>query len=85
MNAAGALLAWVGGYYSRRRAEFDLARLDDRMLKDIGLHRSQISAAVRGPDSAGRQAGAAAPAPILARNGAASGPAGSLRSAVIEK
>jgi len=85
MSAARTLLTRLAGYCDRRLAEFRLAAMDDRMLKDIGLHRSEISAAVRGDEAARRQAGAFAPAAILSRNGAASGPVASLRSAVIEK
>jgi uncharacterized protein YjiS (DUF1127 family) len=38
------------GWFRRRAAVARLRALDDRMLKDIGIYRSEIEAAVRGPD-----------------------------------
>ena len=35
-------------YFEERQAIARLRELDDRMLRDIGLHRSEIMAAVRG-------------------------------------
>lgn len=84
MTGTRGLAARMIRYMADRRAELRLSRMDDRMLKDIGIHRSAIAAAVRGGDRTGRQAGAVAPAPMRSRNGATSGPCGSLRSAVIE-
>jgi uncharacterized protein YjiS (DUF1127 family) len=43
--------AWLDGvvnYLARRAAIVSLHELDDRALRDIGLQRSQIDAAVRG-------------------------------------
>lgn len=45
------LSAWLDGfatYLVRRAAIVSLHELDDRALRDIGLQRSQIDAAVRG-------------------------------------
>ena len=43
-NLAGSFAAWR----ARRQAENELAQLDDRMLADLGLTRSQIAAAIEG-------------------------------------
>jgi len=43
---------WLAGYVRERalwRAEMELQLLDDRMLRDIGLSRSEIGSAVRNP------------------------------------
>jgi uncharacterized protein YjiS (DUF1127 family) len=37
----------VASFCRARRDELRLSQLDDHMLKDIGLHRSQIHMAVR--------------------------------------
>jgi uncharacterized protein YjiS (DUF1127 family) len=45
------LNAWregVAGYFFSRSAMTDLSELDERALRDIGLNRSQIEAAVYG-------------------------------------
>jgi uncharacterized protein YjiS (DUF1127 family) len=44
------LACWdaVSGYFVRRSAIATLSELDDRALRDIGIVRSQIEAAVRG-------------------------------------
>jgi uncharacterized protein YjiS (DUF1127 family) len=38
----------IGGYFFCRSAVASLNELDDRMLRDIGLERSKIEAAVYG-------------------------------------
>ena len=38
----------IVGYFVRRAAIASLSELDDRALRDIGLERSQIEAAVHG-------------------------------------
>ena len=43
-NLAGDFAEWR----AKRQAEAELAQLDDRMLADLGLSRSQISAAIDG-------------------------------------
>jgi uncharacterized protein YjiS (DUF1127 family) len=43
--------SWVNGivtYFARRQAIQTLSELDDRALRDIGIDRSRIEAAVRG-------------------------------------
>ena len=42
------LLGRVRTYIARSRAERQLAQLDDRMLADIGMKRSEISSVVWG-------------------------------------
>jgi uncharacterized protein YjiS (DUF1127 family) len=36
--------------HALRRAEQELMKLDDRMLRDIGLSRSEVASAVRNPE-----------------------------------
>ena len=48
---AGLLGSWVNGvvvYWARREAIKTLRQMDDRALRDIGIARSQIEAAVGG-------------------------------------
>ena len=46
--ALRGILAWIGNWRRLRQAERDLLALDDRLLKDIGVSRSDIPHAVRG-------------------------------------
>jgi uncharacterized protein YjiS (DUF1127 family) len=36
------LYGWIASALRNRQAHNELRRLDDRMLRDIGLHRSQL-------------------------------------------
>jgi uncharacterized protein YjiS (DUF1127 family) len=47
-RALSACFALVAGYFLRRAAIASLRDLDDRALRDIGIARSQIEAAVHG-------------------------------------
>lgn len=42
------LLGRVRSYLARSRAEHQLSQLDDRLLDDIGMKRSEISQAIWG-------------------------------------
>lgn len=47
----GLLGGWVNGvvtHFAHREAIKTLSELDDRALRDIGVHRSQIESAVHG-------------------------------------
>lgn len=47
-DVVSRMVGRVSGYLSRVRAERQLEALDDRMLHDIGVARSDISRLVRG-------------------------------------
>jgi uncharacterized protein YjiS (DUF1127 family) len=54
---AGRLLAWFKSAIAERRTRVLLGELDDRTLKDIGLHRSEIMSLTHRPCSlSGRMA-----------------------------
>jgi uncharacterized protein YjiS (DUF1127 family) len=69
--AAAAREWWTayGTWLERRRAVRALGALDDRSLKDMGLHRSEIEAAVLGQSSAPPPPRGAAPVSVQAREG----------------
>lgn len=48
VTMGSGLLGRVKGYLARSRAERQLSQLDDRLLADIGLKRSDIAASVWG-------------------------------------
>jgi uncharacterized protein YjiS (DUF1127 family) len=45
---APGIMGRVKGYFARTRAERQLHQLDDRMLADIGVNRSEIAKMVWG-------------------------------------
>jgi uncharacterized protein YjiS (DUF1127 family) len=47
LTSAGKWRKAIGARRRERRAEHELAQLDDRMLRDIGIDRSEIRRAVR--------------------------------------
>ena len=47
-NMGSGLVGRVRNYLARSRAERQLAQLDDRLLADIGMKRSEISKMVWG-------------------------------------
>jgi len=47
-NMGSGLFGQVKAYLARRKAERQLGQLDDRLLADIGLKRSEISKKVWG-------------------------------------
>src|SRR5687767_2613734 len=55
-EAIRGLVRAVVAWFRRRAAMARLQRLDDRMLKDIGLTRGEIDCAVRGCDGPYRRA-----------------------------
>jgi uncharacterized protein YjiS (DUF1127 family) len=47
-DSAPGIMGRVKGYFARTRAERQLRQLDDRMLADIGVRRSEIEKMVWG-------------------------------------
>ena len=48
VRALGSLVNGIVTYFAHREAIKTLSELDDRALRDIGIERSRIEAAVRG-------------------------------------
>jgi uncharacterized protein YjiS (DUF1127 family) len=47
LTSAGEWRSALAAWRRKRRAEHELAQLDDRMLRDIGIDRSEIRRVVR--------------------------------------
>lgn len=47
-QAVASLFGWMTAAYRKNKAVGDLRQLDDRMLADIGIDRSEIVSAVYG-------------------------------------
>ena len=63
-HKAGRWWTAYQGWRRRRAAVSELSGLDDRILKDIGVHRSEIESVVYGPD-AGPTSGEQIATPLL--------------------
>ena len=66
---AGTVWAAYDAWLERRRAVRALGALDDRVLKDLGLHRCEIESAVLGRSWAARIPLSTAPVPVEATRG----------------